>query len=144
MPQFWTPQVNALLGSVVVAVGAWLAWDRLPPSGAGLIFAAMIGFLAWRGKTIGLVWAWSTLFLGIESFLWPILTMAQIQSSSAQPSDEQMGTILSAVLMGLFSAVFWMAFSYGLFKRASGTGAASPDSVKHDSMVARQPPRKKR
>jgi hypothetical protein len=29
-----------------------------------------------------------------------------------------MGAILSATLMGLFSAVFWIAFSYGLFKRA--------------------------
>jgi hypothetical protein len=90
----------------------------------------MIGFLTWRGRTIGLVWAWSTLFLGVESFLWPIITMAQIRSVTAQPSDEQMGTILSAVLMGLFSAVFWIAFSYGLFKRA-GIGEIAPsDSVK--------------
>jgi hypothetical protein len=31
-----------------------------------------------------------------------------------------MGTILSAVVLGLFSSVFWISFSYGLFKRAWG------------------------
>jgi hypothetical protein len=85
-------------------------------------------FLLWRGHTIRLVWAWSTLLLGMECFAWPIITMVQIRSATAQPSDEEMGTILSAVLMGLFSAVFWIAFSYGLFKQAGGQGGnASPE-----------------
>jgi hypothetical protein len=43
--------------------------------------------------------------------------MIQINSITTEPNDEQMGTILSAVLMGLISAVFWITFSYGLFKR---------------------------
>jgi len=125
MAAIWTPQLNAGLGSLVVAVGAWLAWDQLSIPGAGLVMAVVTAFLLWRGHTIGLVWAWSTLLLGVECFAWPIITMVQIRSATVQPSDKQMGTILSAVLMGLFSAVFWIAFSYGLFKRA-GRGETGP------------------
>src|ERR1051325_129468 len=77
------------------------------------------------GRTIGLVWAWATLLLGVESLAWPIITMVQISSITTEPNDEQMGTILSAVLMGLISAVFWITFSYGLFKR---TGQPITDS----------------
>jgi hypothetical protein len=51
--------------------------------------------------------------------------MIQINSITTEPNDEQMGTILSAVLMGLVSAVFWITFSYGLFKR---TGQPITDS----------------
>jgi hypothetical protein len=43
--------------------------------------------------------------------------MVQVRLATTEPNDEQMGTILSAVLMGLFSAVFWITFSYGFFKR---------------------------
>ena len=111
MTSLWTPQLNAALGSLVVAVGAWLAWDALSGLGALFVMAGIAGFLLWRGRTIGLVWAWSTLFLGLECFAWPILTMVRIRSATSQPSDEDMATILSAVLMGLFSAVFWIAFS---------------------------------
>ena len=120
MTTIWMPQLNAFFGSLVVAVGAWLAWDSLPPSGAGLVMVCVAAFLLWRGRTTGLVWAWSTLLLGLECFAWPLITMAQIRSATAEPSDEQMATMLSALLMGLFSAVFWIAFSYGLFKRAGG------------------------
>src|SRR5512134_1247572 len=125
MASIWTPRLNAGLGSMVVAVGAWLAWDSLSGLGAILVMAGVAIFLLWRGRTIGLVWAWSTLLLGLECFAWPIITMVRIRSATAQPSDEEMGTILSAVLMGLFSAVFWIAFSYGLFKRTQGEGAGA-------------------
>ncbi len=128
--------VNAILGSVVVSVGAWLAWEGLSPAGSLLIFGAAVGMLVWRGKTMSLVWAWSTLLLGIESLAWPLVTMFHIRSLTDQPTDEQMGTMLSAILMGLFSSVFWIAFSYGLFKRGQGappqqldvTAAAVPPS----------------
>lgn len=148
MTSLWTPQLNAALGSLVVAVGAWLAWDALSGLGALFVMAGIAGFLLWRGRTIGLVWAWSTLFLGLECFAWPILTMVRIRSATSQPSDEDMATILSAVLMGLFSAVFWIAFSYGLFKRAGGdmTGPTPPSS-EHTSrslLPARSRPRKNR
>src|ERR1051325_1101007 len=44
------------------------------------------------GRTIGLVWAWATLLLGVESLAWPIITMVQISSITTEPNDEQMGT----------------------------------------------------
>jgi hypothetical protein len=128
MASLWTPQANAALGSLVVAVGAWLAWDALSGPGALVVMLAAAVFLLWRARTINLVWAWSTLLLGVECFAWPILTMMNIQSASGQPSDEEMGTILSAVLTGLFSAVFWLAFSYGLFRRAQRDGTATIES----------------
>jgi hypothetical protein len=115
---WWSPQLNALLGSLVVAAGAWLAWDSFSSWEIFLIAGGVAGFLFWQGRTIGRVWAWATLLLGLESLAWPILTMVQVRSITAEPTDEQMGTILSAVLMGLFSAVFWITFSYGFFKRA--------------------------
>jgi hypothetical protein len=148
MTSLWTPQLNAALGSLVVAVGAWLAWDALSGLGALFVMAGIAGFLLWRGRTIGLVWAWSTLFLGLECFAWPILTMVRIRSATSQPSDEDMVTILSAVLMGLFSAVFWIAFSYGLFKRAGGdmTGPTplSSERTSRSLLPARSRPRKNR
>ena len=115
---WWSPQLNALLGSLVVAVGAWLAWGSFSPWGVFLLAGGVAGFLIWQGRTIGLVWAWATLLLGVESLAWPIVTMVQVRSTTTEPTDEQMGTILSAVLTGLFSAVFWITFSYGFFKRA--------------------------
>ncbi|HKO30915.1 MAG TPA: hypothetical protein VJU54_07230 [Nitrospiraceae bacterium] len=122
---WWSPQLNALLGSLVVAAGAWLAWDSFSFWEVSLVTAGVAGFLIWQGRTIGLVWAWATLLLGVESLAWPIITMVQISSTTTEPTDEQMGTILSAVLMGLVSAVFWITFSYGLFKR---TGQPITDS----------------
>ena len=58
--------------------------------------------------------------------------MVQISSITAEPNDEQMGTILSAVLMGLVSAVFWVTFSYGLFKR-TGQSITASSAVETDS-----------
>ena len=145
MASLWTPQVNVALGSLVVAVGAWLAWDALSALGALLVMGATASFLLWRGRTIGLVWAWSTLFLGVECVVWPIITMVQIRSATSQPSDEEMGTILSAVLVGLFSGVFWMAFSYGLFKRAGADTSVSSSQIPSRSEPhASSQPRKKR
>jgi len=138
----WAPQLNAILGGLVVAVGAFLAWDSLTMTGAGMVFVAAAGFLWWQGRTPGLVWAWSTLLLGFESFAWPVLTMAQIRSLTTEPTDEQMGTILSAVLMGLFSAVFWIAFSYGLFKRSGKPAEAIGEPA--EAAAPTQRPRKKR
>jgi hypothetical protein len=121
----WTPaRLNAVLGSIVVTIGAWLVWGGLP-----LLWAATLALgvtekairvrVIWRGRTIGAVWAWSTLLLGLTSLAWPIVTMVQIRMTSAQPSDEEMGAILAAVLFGVFSSVFWISFAYGLFRRVS-------------------------
>src|SRR4029079_5353286 len=81
MTSLWTVSINACLGGLVVAVGAWLASNTLSISGAILVLIAAAGFLWWRGRTITLIWAWSTLLLGIECFAWPIATMWQIRSA---------------------------------------------------------------
>ncbi len=41
-----------------------------------------------------------------------------IQGQAESLPESEMGTILSAVVLGLFSSVFWISFSYGLFRRA--------------------------
>ena len=122
---WWSPQINALLGSLIVAAGARLAWDSFSPWEVFLVAGGVAGFLIWQGRTIGLVWAWATLLLGTESLAWPIVTMVQVRSTTTEPTDEQMGTILSAVVTGILSAVFWITLSYGLFKRAGQPIAAS-------------------
>lgn len=111
-----TPQLNAVLGSIVVTVGFWLMWGELPPAAAVALALAAAGFLAWRSSTIAAVWAWTTLLLGVESLSWPIVTTVRIRLSGSEPSEEQMGLILTSVLFGLFSAVFWITFSYGILK----------------------------
>lgn len=113
-------QLNAVLGSLVVTLGFWLVWGQLPLALFVLVGLGVAALLLWRSETIGAVWAWATLLLGLESFAWPVATMVQVKMTSdqgAQPTDEQMGLILTAVLFGLFSSIFWLTFSYGLFKR---------------------------
>jgi len=85
---WWSPQINALLGSLVVAAGAWLAWDSFSPWEVFLVAGGVAGFLIWQGRTVGLVWAWATLLLGLESLAWPIVTMVQIRAITAEPTDE--------------------------------------------------------
>lgn len=115
---------NLLLGALVSAIGFWLLWETVPPVViAGWAFA-IGGFLWWKARTITEVWAWSTLLLGLESFTWPVSLMTQLKRASDQPSEDEMGMILSGVVLGLFSSVFWITFSHGLFKRAWG---AAPD-----------------
>lgn len=121
--------LNISLGTLVVAIGFWLLWGTLVP-GIVALWALLAGaFLYWKCRTITEIWAWSTLLLGLESFAWPLQLMIQLKSSAAGPSDEEMGTILSAVVLGLFSSVFWMSFSYGLFKRKPATPAPPPEPV---------------
>jgi hypothetical protein len=135
---WWSPQLNALLGSLVVAAGAWLAWNSFSPWEVFLVAGGVAAFLIWRGRTIGLVWAWATLLLGLESLAWPIVTMVQVRSTTTEPTDEQLGTILSAVLTGLVSAVFWITFSYGFFKRAGQPITASSADATENNPPAPQ------
>ncbi len=122
----WAQLLNIMFAGLVTTIGFWLAGGA-PPLLLTLLFGAMAtGFLWWRGPTIGAVWAWATLLLGLESLAWPVLTMVQIRQVTDDPSDQQMGAILSAVVAGLLSSVFWVSFSYGLFKRAQPMGQPVP------------------
>ena len=121
-------RLNAVLGSLVLTLGFWLFWGDVPVGGAVTFGLSIAGFLLWMNNTVGAVWAWATLGLGVESLVWPIVTMARVGLMGDQPTDEQMGLILTAVLFGLFSAIFWMTFAYGLFKlvRKNTDESASP------------------
>ena len=110
------PRIHAVLGSIVVTIGFWLVWGELPLALVAAGALGMAGFLAWRGSTIGRVWAWACLLLGIASAAWPIVTMVQVRRLAAEPSDEQMGLILTAVVAGLFASVFWTSFAFGIFR----------------------------
>ena len=113
----WSLRLNAVLASVAVTVGFWLIWEALPVSLAVLTALVVAGFLVWKSETTGTVWAWATLCLGIESLAWPLVTMVQVRMTASEPTEQQMGSILVAMLFGLFSAIFWTTFAYGLFKR---------------------------
>jgi hypothetical protein len=114
--QAWTT-INAVPATLVVALGAWLVWGPFSMGVSLAVGCGLLLFLLWRGSTIGTIWAWSTLLLGVESLAWPVTTMVRFRSSADQPNDEEMGIILNAVLFGLFSSVFWIAFAFGLFRR---------------------------
>ena len=92
-------------------------WDQAGVVWTLLVAAVATALLLWQARSIGAVWAWTTLGLGIESMTWPIVTMVRIRIEGIQPTEEQMGTILNAVLFGLFTSVFWVTFALGLFKR---------------------------
>lgn len=144
-PRWWVRPLHVMLGSLVVAVGAWLAWDRLALMWVVLLAVAVGGLFWWQGRTIGLTWAWATLLLGLESLAWPLVTMVQIYRATTEPTDEQMGLILLAVVAGLFSAVFWISFSYGLFKRAGREHSGQSAAALASQAVGRtDPSRKKR
>jgi len=134
--------LNISLGTLVVAIGFWLLWGTLVPGVVALWVALVASFLYWKCRTVTEIWAWSTLLLGLESFAWPLQLMVQLKSAAAGPSDEEMGTILSAVVLGLFSSVFWMSFSYGLFKRKPGTPA--PPTTSSTPEQTKQPSRQKK
>ena len=109
--------INAVLGSLTVTVGLWLLLGELPTV-IGLILAlGLAGLLAWKSPTIAYVWTASTFLLGLESLAWPLLQMADLQKLGPEPPLEDLQRIFTAVLFGLFSGVFWMTFSYGIYKR---------------------------
>ena len=122
----WTTALNALLATIVTTIGAWLVWGPFSIGWSVAVGCGIFLFLLWRAATIGTVWAWSTLLLGVESLALPVVTMVGFRSSSGQPTDEEMGTILNVVLFGLFSSVFWITFAFGLFRREQRSGKPSP------------------
>lgn len=117
--------LNAILGSLVVTLGFMMIWDDLPLAMGVPVGVAVAAFLIWQSPRIAMVWAWATLLLGIESLAWPLVMMIQTRMTTAAPTEAQMVGILNAILFGVFSSVFWLTFSYGLFKRF-GRGPDQP------------------
>ncbi|MFO0705287.1 MAG: hypothetical protein U0412_00390 [Nitrospira sp.] len=137
--------VNIGLGTLVVTVGFWLLWGTLAPGLLATWALCAGGLIYWKGRTVTEVWAWTTLLLGLESFAWPVVLMIQLKAVTATPPEEEMGAVLSAIILGLFSSVFWVSFSYGLFKRAWGTlTPASPPNPPVPQPSGRPANRKKR
>lgn len=138
----WTPQLNAVLGSLAVTIGFWLTWGEMPLALTVVVALCTAAFLTWQGSSIAIIWAWATLLLGVESLAWPIVTMVQVRMAVAEPTDQQMGQILIAVLFGLFSSIFWLTFAYGIFKwvsRKEAEAAASASNKEPRRQVGQKP-----
>jgi hypothetical protein len=112
------PHLHAVLGAVVVTIGFWLAAGAVPLEMLVAVALGVAGFLAWQGTTLGRIWAWASLLLGLDSLAWPVVTMIRISRVTEQPDDQQMGMILTAVVAGLFASVFWLSFGWGIFRWA--------------------------
>lgn len=112
----WTPKLNAVLAALVATVGFWIVLGEMSAVyAAGLALLLALG-LAACCSTIPSVWAWATLLLGVESLSWPIMTMWRLRGLGSQPSDEAMSQILTAIVGGLFSSIFWLTFAIGIFR----------------------------
>lgn len=121
--------LNLSLGTLVTAVGFWLIWGGTVAPALVVGWALSVGLFLWvMAESITGLWAWSTLLLGLESFAWPVVLMIQLRGQSDSLPESEMGTILSAVVLGLFASVFWISFSYGLFKRARTLDSAGTES----------------
>ncbi|NGZ09978.1 MAG: hypothetical protein CV088_11435 [Nitrospira sp. LK70] len=117
--------LNLFFGTLVAAVGFWLLWGGSVSAVIVVGWALSVGLFLWfMTGSITELWAWSTLLLGLESFTWPVVLMIQLRGQAESLPESEMGTILSAVVLGLFSSVFWISFSYGLFKRARKLAAS--------------------
>ncbi len=132
----WTSRLHAVLGAAAVTVGFWLAVGAVPLEMLVAVALGVAGFLAWQGTTLGRVWAWASLLIGLDSLAWPVATMVQVRRIAAEPSDEQMGLILTAVVAGLVSSVFWLSFGWGIFcwiKRQETGQAEAPAADRKQS-----------
>ena len=132
-------QVNAVLGSLAVTVGLWLLIGALPvPVGIAVGIGLAI-LLAWKCPSMGYIWAICTLLLGVESMAWAMMQVTDLQKLGREPTMEEMENIFPAVMLGLFSGVFWMTFAYGIYKRIQGPIIHNPFPVPTSS----SPPKKK-
>ena len=112
--------LNVLLATLVGAFGFWLVW---PDTRLAVILGGVLGaVLFWRARSIAMVWVWTTALVGLESLAWPLITMVQMRALGPEATPEQMGTVLTAVVGGLFSSIFWLTFAYGLYRRAASDG----------------------
>ncbi|MCA9462980.1 MAG: hypothetical protein KC590_12705 [Nitrospira sp.] len=139
-------QINAVLGSLVVAIGLWLLVGAFPVILGVTLTICLAMVLAWQCPSIGYIWSISTLLLGLESFAWPVLQMVDLRKLGPEPPLEDLQRIFTAVLFGLFSGVFWMTFAYGIFKRTRGDATSSKpvDTQSSPSQNRKKPSKKSR
>lgn len=135
--------LNLILGTLVATVGFWILWGDASQVVVVGWALAVSGFLWWKARSITEVWAWVTLVLGLESFAWPLQRMVQLKSTTKAPSPDEMVSILSDVILGLFFSVFWISFSYGLFKRAWRPPAETTSNTMSTDNASRTGKRKK-
>jgi hypothetical protein len=90
----------------------------MSPPTAVAVYGLIAGALGWLCSSNTAIWAWTTLLFGAESLAWPISMMVRIKLAGLDPTEQQMQDMLTAILFGLFSSIFWFTFAYGLFKRA--------------------------
>ncbi len=109
--------IHAVLGSLVVTVGFWLIFTDLGTGATVFVAVSVASLLIYLGRSIGMVWALATFLLGAECLAWPFVTMIGTRMTTPEPSDQQMGQILTSVIWGLPTGIFWLTFSWGVFKR---------------------------
>ena len=112
--------LNAVFGSLIVTIGLWMLLGGLSLPIGIAIALGVAGLLAWKCPSIPHVWIVTTLILGIESLVWPVIQMLDLQKLGPEPPLEDLQRIFTAVMFGLFSGVFWMTFAYGIYKRTRG------------------------
>ena len=91
--------LNLILGTLVTTIGFWILQGAASQGIVALWAFTVGGFLWWRVRSITELWAWATLLLGLESFAWPINVMIQLKGVSETPSQDQMETMLMAVVI---------------------------------------------
>ena len=113
----WTHHLNAAIGSLVLTCGLWLVWGEAPATILVAVAVLLGVLLSWGSASLAAVWGWTTALLGLESLAWPVVTMLQVRLAAREPTEQEMGAILTSMLFGLFSSIFWLTFSYGIFKK---------------------------
>lgn len=124
----WVRYLNALFGSLVLTMGLWIVVGGMSVSAIIVLCGFIAGALGRFSSNSMTIWAWTTLLFGAESLAWPISMMIRIKLAGLDPTEQQMQDILTAILFGLFSSIFWFTFAYGLFRRTGATERPSSSS----------------
>ena len=138
-PIMWIRYLNALLASLVLTMGLWIVAGEMPPPAAVAVYGLIAGALVWLCSSNTAIWAWTTLLFGAESLAWPISMMVRIKVAGLDPTEQQMQDMLTAILFGLFSSIFWFTFAYGLFKRVWAPEGSARESTVQAGGVAGGP-----
>ena len=126
----WLPRVNAVAAAILVTIGFTMVWNPIPVSWAVVAGLGFTALLLWVGTTIRHVWAWASLFLGLESLSWPAVQMIKLRMSTAALSDYQMKDMVGTLFLGVFFATFWLTFAYGIFRLIRRTEPMKPPAPK--------------